>query len=368
MAQGRFRATGTISLNSMDSPNPWIRRGKTKSGDEYLSMNCSVVAAKNNRMYCELFGMKQDKIRTFDTEGNKIEIAWSDRKDLEVVKTVANYRKTVINLGDERMEFVSAYDAIQYIEENEALFKGKMFTVTGQVTKNIYNGKISDRFQIQNIYAVDESEAKPQLRIMTEFVWDKDSIDVDSWVDEKKVYINGWVMTYINSDEGNKYVPQQIVLDCSKIDFDNEKHVAIMKFKLDAIGVEYANGKLKVSLKKNTYYKLPVECSFVNGAEEIQFSEDELTDYQKQQIELGIKTLEDFRPKGSIYGQRVVMYKLLSFDTRDAFADGRIALEDSIEDEIYVIPTEEKAKDVFSGMNPPEKEEEDDEEDDDLFG
>lgn len=367
MAQGRFRATGTISLNSMDSPNPWIRRGKTKAGADYVSMNCSVVAAKNNRMYCELFGMKQDKIRTMDTDNNKIEIAWSDRLDPDVIKTVANYRKVVVNLGEERIEFISAYDAIEYIERNEQLFKNKMFTVTGQITKNIYNGKITDRFQIQNIYAVDESEAKPQLRVMTDFVWDKDSVDIDSWADEKKVYINGWVMTYINSDEGNKYVPQQIVLDCSKIDLDNEKHVAIMKFKLDAIGVEYVNGKLKVNLKKNTYYKLPVECSFVNGAEEIQFSEDELTDYQKQQVELGLKTVDDFRPKGSIYGQRVVMYKLLSFDTRDDYADGKIALDDDISDEIYIIPTEEKANDVF-GMNPPAKEDKDDDDsDEDLF-
>lgn len=354
---GRFKSTGTISLNSMDSGNPWIRTGKTKSGDDYLSMNLSVVAAKNNRMYCELFGMAQSKIKTSDTDGNKIEIDWADRKDPEVVKSVANYRKIVINLSteySERQEFVSAYDAIKYLEEHEQELKTGTFVVNGQISKNIYNGKISDRFQIQSIYAVDPENSKPGLKITTNFVWDKDSVDVDDFTEDKKVIINGWVSAYIDSNTGNKYVPQQVVLDCSKIDFENETHIAIMKFKMSALGIEWTNGKPKVSLKSGKYYEIPIECNFVNGNEEIQFTEAELTDYQKQQIELGIKKLDDFRPKGSIYGQRVTTYKIVGFDTRDQFADGRVELDD-ISDEIYVVPTDEKASEVFSGMNPPEE-------------
>jgi hypothetical protein len=44
-------------------------------------------------------------------------------------------------------------------------------------------------------------------------------------------------------------------------------------------------------------------------------------------------TLDDFRPKGTIYGERVTTYKLFSFNLRDDYADGFIVLKDITPDD-----------------------------------
>jgi hypothetical protein len=44
--------------------------------------------------------------------------------------------------------------------------------------------------------------------------------------------------------------------------------------------------------------------NYVEGAEEVEFDESQLTATQKEAIELGLNTIDDFKPRNSIFGEK----------------------------------------------------------------
>ena len=346
----RFNATGSLVFNSLESKLPWKREGKTKNGDKYMSVNIAIAASKANRLMAEAFGCQQDEIKTMSTDNEKISIDWSDRNDPDVISSVANYKKHVISIGDERKEFIADYDFVKYIEENIDELKNGKYMVTGNSSLNEYNGKLSQRFQIQNIYQV-EDDAKNQLKVTFEFYWTSEGIDFSDWKDEKKIRISGYTPSYVTAEKKNMYVAQDIVMDCSKIDEDNPKHIKLLQYKLKQVGLSYEDGKIKNNLKKNKVYNLPIICNYFNGSEEVAFDESMLNDNQKMAIELGLKTLESFIPVGSkMYGDRIIEYRLVDFDLRGKYEDGAIQIDDTpneFEENIYTPVTPESEEDLL---------------------
>ena len=79
---------------------------------------------------------------------------------------------------------------------------------------------------------------------------------------------------------------------------------------------------MKIKIKDKEVVSLPVRCEYINGSEEIPFDESCLTENQKEMIEFGLKTLDDFKPKGSIFGQRITKFFCIDVDARDDYADG----------------------------------------------
>lgn len=350
----RFNFTGKLSFNGEKTKNPWYRQGKTKSGNDYHTFNCAVVADENNREYTELFGMIQDVIKTTNLNGDKIEIDWNDRDDKDSISEVSSMRKYKANIDNNRVEAITPYDFVEYLKNNkDAMTKGR-FTVSGNVTKNIYNGTVSNKFQIQNVYQVEE-EAKSKLTIDGEIFYRTEDIDVSDWTSEKKIYFNAFTKEYV--DGSNKYVPQQFVFDASKVNPDNEKHIKQLIFKLKQLGIDYnlKTEKVSLNLKKNKVYHIPVKCTYINGAEEVEFDVNQLTANQKEAIELGFKTIDDFKPKGRIFGQKIQIFKITDFDLRDEFADGVTSIDETMdefeENILVVMKEEEKVEDVIKEEN-----------------
>lgn len=372
----RFKFTGNAHAETDESKKGYYNRsGTAKSGQPYSSVSLSVASSANNRGYVECFGMKQDPIKTLDTGGNKINIDWDDRESEGVLKTVRS--KNVLNFTEEgRKEFIASKDVADFIIDHIFELDKKKVTITGQVQKDFYNGAARDRFVISSIFVADDS-VKTGLNIMGDFFFTKDSMDTSDWKKEKKLIIDGYTKEYVATEKKQMYVPRQLVFDCSKIDFDNEKHVNLVNYRLAQIGLALDGDSIKNNLKAKKVYKIAVIISYTNGQEEIAFDEKELTENQRTAIELGLKTLDDFKPKGKIYGDRKVEYKLVDFDLRDDYADGCVEIEDTLsefEDEIYIPAEPEDESDAF--MNKPEekkskakaapKEEEESEDDDDL--
>ncbi len=361
----RFNFIGTVDYNAMDSKMPFYREisGKAKGA----SLSLTSIEAKNNRAFVEVAGFKNDPIKTMDTDGNKIDIAWDDRLDEDSVKKVASYRKHVVTLGESRHEFIAELDFVNFIKDHIDEIKGKRYQITGQIKKNEYKGKMSDRFQIQSMFEITDDAKKNGLTVTGDFFFSKDSIDTSEWSKEKKLYLNGWTEEYIDQDHKNVMVARQLVFDCSKINFEEERHVQILNYRLKQMGMALDEKNAIVSkLKKNKYYKIAVICRYVNGNEVAEFTEKDLTANQKMAVELGIASLEDFRPKGQIYGDRVTVLKLKDFDLRGDYADGCVdAAIDDFEDRIYTPMQNENVDQAFSedAMNPPEEASDDD----DLF-
>lgn len=367
----RFSFVGEIDANSLDSKVPFYREIK-KTNDkgeiitDGLGLNLVVIAATNNRAFVEMAGFKNDVIKTYDPDGNELNIDWDDRFD--ATDKVANYMKNVITLDGDRHEFVSEYDFIKFVIEHIDELKKRRFTVTGQLKKNIYKGKISDRFVMQNLFEVKEDdEKKNQLRVVSEFFYNSDGVDTADWKKEKKLRIDGYTLDYIDKATGNKYISRQIVFDCSKVQWDNELHVNRVKYKLEQLKLGLDDDKITSKLKKGKYYHIITILSYKNGAETVEFSASELTPNQARAVELGLKKVEDFRPSGSIYGERVIEFKLVDYDLRGDFSEGAIVLDDSasdFEDEIFTVSTE-TVDDFEKSMNKPV--ESNDLDGDDLF-
>ena len=224
----------------------------------------------------------------------------ADKDKITEVETKYN------ELSDNYFTFVAEEDMIDKIKENLDTIKGKRVKMTGTYSKSTYNEKYYKNYTVTRFELVgDEKKAdSDEYKIPNELVinpmyifFDKDSVD-NQLKEEKKIYINGYVKGQQKNDDG-KYVdvffPEQVVINCENFDLENEKHMGIIKF--------YEN---TFKTKKKTLQYIPIRCTVKEGAEEVDFTVEQLSDYQKMQIELGIKTLADYAPKGGkFYGNRV---------------------------------------------------------------
>lgn len=362
MAQTRFNFTGVASLPKTDAKRPFVKEME-KNGRKMLSLNFGVKESDNNMAFVEAFDGEQNQIMTMNSDNEKITIDWNDRFDEEVVKTVASYKKTVVDLGEElggRKEFIALYDAIEYIRENLPKYTGKV-TVVGQMVKEFYNGKYYDKFKLQSLYAVPD-DRKNRLLITSDIYYNKNCVDKSDYKSDKVIYVDGYIQQYINKDEGTKYIPQRFVFNATKYDPENEKHKKLLDYKLKYIDIN----------DKNMQHMI-WEVVMLNGAEEVEFDESQLTKAQKEQIELGIRTLDDFKPKGAILGGRVNEYRLFDPKLTGDFADGLVDTEmkeSEFEEEIYRPAVDEKLDDVVEKAESKKEEtkaEESTVDDDDLF-
>lgn len=223
----------------------------------------------------------------------------------------------------------------------------------------------------------EDDTRKNALEINAEFYWTKDSIDTADFKEEKKIYIDGWTREYVgpndkvkDSDPDYQYFPLRITFDCRKVDFDNEKHLKMCKFRLGQLGLSYEDGKITNKLKKGKVYRNEVVIGYNRGAEEVEWDESQLTDIQKEAIELGLKKAEDFAPKGQAYGESKVEYKLRNFTLNGDYTEGYVEDGDwkEFEESIYMpVATKEEEEAFEKAVNPPEeKEEEKKVEDDEL--
>lgn len=345
-----FRFVGKVDLNALDSKLPYMRKGKTGKGADYASFNMSVAPEKNNRAFVEVFGMKQDVIKTMNTDNEKIEINWEDRNDSDVVKQVAFYKRFFIELNGEKKEFISSYDYVQYLIEHADEIKGKEFIVRGSVNANVYNGNVSFRYSFSSMTEIEpDSDVKREMMINSLYFWGADDIDTADWKKQQIINVNAYTYQYIDKDTGSKYVPTPFVIDVSKADLTNEKVVKVLSFKLKQLGMELVDGNIKTKIKKNTIVSLPIDCAYLNGNKEIEFDESQLNENQKMAIELGINTIDDFRPKGSIYGTRITILKFKDCDLRDPYNNGCKVEDISLDDfnkEIFATVKEETVDDI----------------------
>ena len=368
----RFNFVGTPVIPKDGSKRPFFKvTEKTddkKKKRTMVGMNFGIKESDINMAFVEVFDSVQDKILTMDVDNETLTVDWEDRFDEDIVAKVANYKKFVVNLGDDfggRQEFITAYDFMNYLNDNLKNYKGNI-RATGQFTKEWYAAqeKYTERFRLQNVYAVDE-DVKLRLALVADLYYNKDSVDKSSFKEDKKVYLDAYIEQYINKDEGRKMIPMQVVFSAAKYKVDeNEKHKKLLDYKMSYIDT-----------KSKTFVHIPWDLVLIRGAEEAEFNESMLTARQKEQIELGLKKLEDFRPKGTIVGDRVNEYRLFDPRLDGEFADGLVDTEETLsefEERIYC-PTKsetleeakessKKAKDVDMPSDV-----DDDDDDMDLF-
>jgi hypothetical protein len=337
----RFNFTGTILIPKTDAKRPFFKEMTGKNKKAMVSVNFGIKESDNNMAFVEGFDSIQDVIQSMNTENEKIEIKWANRLDEDVLKKIASFKKFTVDLGEDfggRKEFLTQYDALVFLKDWLPKYEGKV-CVIGQFAKEWYKDQYYDKFKFQNIYAVDK-EQKNKLLLTFDFYYNKDSIDKSEQKENKKIYLNGFIEQYINKDEKNKFVPQQLIFNYSKFDFENnESHKKLFDYKMNYIDI-----------KNKTMAHMLWDVRLIRGAEEVEFNESMLTPAQKQQVELDIHPLEYFKPRGSIVGEKINEYRLADPKLLGDFANGIIDSEmkmSEFEESIFVPTKDENLEEVM---------------------
>lgn len=333
---GRDNVVTTAKLNSKSE---WSR----------TRLNFGVKVG-NNTQFLSTEYIHSDKVKTvklFDKEGNSFDVKLDDTANPIHLDKVGDFSKITVNLETDQevkkqyysllfrrrnhenkvdkttededkikeyteqlkefsnnvTQFVHIKDFIKFISSSQDTIKGNKVKVTGDVKSNYYNGKNRLQFIPSTVEFVS-ADTREELTVHLDIFFDKDSIDDDK--KENKMYINGYVGEKVK--KADKLIPTQVIFDYSKANLEDEKQSALVKF---------VKGFFEVKNKK-LLYKLPVICQVINGAEVVEFDESQLTKTQKTAIALGLNTLEDFKPKGNIFGERINFIRLIQPNLKQA--------------------------------------------------
>jgi hypothetical protein len=248
-----------------------------------------------------------------EIENNKLhkleELTDDEKKKIEANnEKIAEYTKQIKELATNRVE-VHMKDAIELLNKALPILKGKKIKVTGTPKCNFYNGNNQLQY-VPSMIEIVPDETPNQLKLWFDLFYDKDGVNDDK--KEKKLYVSGYIGEV--KDKQNKLYPIQVVMDYSKVDENIPEHKMLL---------DLQRGAFETPNKKSVY-KNNVEINVINGAEQVEFSIECLSPKQKTQVQLGLAKLEDFKPKGNVYGDRVQELKFYRATLKDDFKDGSI--------------------------------------------
>lgn len=369
----RFQFCGEPVVPSENARTPFVKRDSVmfSSGEtDKISINFGI---KNlgNCPYVTAQGFKHGTVRTRDKNNTAIEVAWENRLDEDVISQVSSLNKFVVNLT-ERKVFITEWDMIEYLENVLPDFKDDI-AVRGRFIRRPGSGASKDRyfdeFRLDTVIAASKLEKyKRGMRFVADLYYNKDCLDTSAAKSEGKIYLRSYTPMWISSERKEMMVPLDVVFDLAQHDIDLSTDIGKkrMKYFLDK----------QLGNKFDKYKKVRWAVGVVNGAKEIKLDESCLNDLQREEIELGISTIEDFMPDAPVFGRTVREYELIRNSMKaKELPDGSICSdqpEDSgytnkeFEDLIYHPPVDESVESALPDSDL--KEIEDDNDIEDLFG
>lgn len=343
----RFTFVGDLSIPDKDKDSffkTW--KGGKNNDRDMAKIGFYVQENRANSCRVECFGMTYDTLRVGYDDGKPIEVEWADRFDQEVIDEVPRFKKYIVDLDGEEKHFLSQYDFILYLAEMLPKHEGKV-ECRGKLVKSPYEGKVYDHYELDMIKA--STASKNKLEIEMDLFYNKDCVDLAEYDEKKRIILNAYTAQWMSKDEGEKFFPQQVVLDISKaLESDEEKNIAFGKMMAS-----------KVNVKNKEVIHIPWSCKLIRGAEMVEFDESMLTDAQREQIAYGLATIDDFNRQS--YGENIYEMRLIRQELKGDFADGPIdsglSLAD-IEADLYMQPAaKETMADIEKAaeISPPEE-------------
>lgn len=266
---------------------------------------------KNNKgtQFVEIFGGEpKDKINVFSKERDdkgkliRLEIPKNRRLEKDVLDMISDMSK--IKIFDQ--EFITEYDAIEYIESNIDTLNGMKVYVYGDVNFREYNNKVSYSFSVKEIREAKEDDIEDFFGNLPVIITPKstEEKDVDKIVEiikaNKSYQFSCYVPTW--SKEGTVYLPQLVeIAPSSQFDFENQQQLLRLKTLIGYFINRFNDAGVLVKIDK------PVELGFmvrfVNGAEERELTLNDLNPFQRQNVEAGIESLESIAKEISVKGE-----------------------------------------------------------------
>ena len=254
-------------------------------GDIKSEMMGGYGSERDNVVY--VHGRKDDNKDDFK---NSFTIAWEDRFDEEVLKTIGDMCFITVGLEKDENEkviykkFLSQYDAITYIKEH--LKDGEIVNVKGNLSYQIYNGSLSIKKEITSI-ALSGAEEKDFKATFTQtLLVESDGVGRPN-KETRTLPITAYVVDFANEFDGKNIIRMD---NGKKKKGTNIPMVKEFDFKIGE-DIEKAKKMVKYFKAKNKKVtEITVEGIFRQGGnlETQQVTIDDIPDDIKELIELGL--------------------------------------------------------------------------------
>lgn len=275
-------------------------------------------------------------------KGEKLQINFNDRHKTDVIANVAEYKKFIVDtempfrrkkleaaidkfkestvtddimeeLGvhsleecekayeesnSKRHEFISEYDFVDYLNlfVNNEEFKKMKFKVIGNYDLE-YDAKNDKWYRHLNVHKIyrQPDDAEIISHVTFGVVFGRECIDKSDFDETKKAHANIYISQYIQKFHAPFFSPLRLTIDGNGDDKSYKKACGFMKI-LDFPDTCDCD-----------YREVGLVCKLLNGAQEVELTEDMLTDEQRENIEFGLTTLEDIKRElgKPVYGDRV---------------------------------------------------------------
>ena len=301
---GRYAPHNTfIKIDEKSENSNWQYSNMTLGVD--CGEKCGIVTAdmvggfsleRENVIYAH--GKNEDGS---DDYSNQILVAWEDRFDENILESIGDRSFIVVGLEftDKKKvfykKFLSAYDAIPYIEQAlDALTDDAVIKVRGSLKYSLYNDVTQVNKQITQIYIDTKSKEEDfTAKFVQSILVDSDSIDKNE-IDKERglVYINARVLDYVKEINGKDISGQY---PFSKVfefytDLNDKKKFAAIMSKLF---------KPKKNIRQVTFNGL-----FVEGGATVTTTYEDVPDDVKELVDIGVYTEEEAIAACSTGGSR----------------------------------------------------------------
>lgn len=291
----------TFKINKKSEKSDWI----------YNSFNLGVdCGEKLGTVYCELMGgyagERENVIYAHgkDDDGkddfdNKLTIDWEDRFDEEIIESCGSLCFITVGLETTAKtnktfykKFLSAYDAIAYIQEH--LEDGMVVNVKGNLKYSTYNDTTQVRKNITSIVLSKAEPEKFRATFTQSILLDKASANLKN-IDKDRgiMYVDARVLDYvkeINGVEIKGQYPYPKQFEYAFPDLTNQEQVKKIMDKLF---------KVKKDISQVTF-----EGQFIEGGAVVQATLDDIPQDIKDLIDMGIYTEEEALARCSSSGNR----------------------------------------------------------------
>ena len=235
-----------------------------------------------------------------DNKLPKLQIKWADRFKQELIDQVVGFNKFVLELGEEKREFLAGSDFLQALIEvlkNES-YKDQKFLVEGNVEYTSWNGKVYRKFVPKTVKTVP-NDVPDQSIVQLDMFYGQDSLEK---ITDDKYVINGWVQQYDSTLKRQVPFKEEVVIDSSKAQTEKQKRA-----------FELITNRFMVS--DESIMKLGVKTVMINGREKVDIKLEDLTDEERELIDIGLATFEEIASEygGSTNGDKISEMKVIGF-------------------------------------------------------
>ena len=290
----------TYKIDAKSEKSSWI----------YNSLNLGVdCGEKHGTVYVELMGGYSDERENViyahgkDDDGNEdwykqIIVDWEDRFDESVLEEIGD--GSFLTVGLEKTtagktyykKFLSAYDAIAYIQEH--LTDGTVVNIRGRLQYSIYNDTTQVRKTIQSIVLSNVDEpSKYRANFTQSILIDKESASLKKIDKDKGVmYVDARVLDYVKELNGVEIKGQY-------------PFAKQFEFEVDLTNPELCKKVVdKVFKVKKGITQITFDGDFIEGGATVTATMDDVPDDIKDLIAIGVYTEEEALEKCSASGSR----------------------------------------------------------------